>query len=89
MNDLNTIAIKNLEASVREGRQLVEEVANLEAQLDVPTSYPERMSIASLRRRLDNLHNLAASRIDPNEEWTQKTPIILGNYRQERASSRR
>lgn len=80
MKDPKQLRKDNLHAAIREGYRLQAELNEKEAILGLPrTNLSAPISIADLRKRLAELTRLAAEKIDPNEDGTQRQPIYWGD----------
>lgn len=85
MNDLRETEKLNQAAIDRETRHLTEEITRLEIQLNIPSV---STSVEQLQERLVTLRSLAASRINPDEDWTQTIPITLDEWKARRQDKR-
>jgi hypothetical protein len=79
MLDLLTLEKKNAEAAYCEGQHLCEEIYAYEVMLHIPHTIKSITTTLGQNRRLKNLQSLAASLVDPDEDWSR--PVTLGEYK--------
>jgi len=78
MRDLTELTQANDQEVERQRQYLRSEVAQLEALLHIEPSDTSQDTFYMLHRRIQNLE--AQITTDPDEDWIQREPIILGEW---------
>ncbi len=80
MNDLDTLRRLNDEAAAAEALAVERELVDLEKRLGVSADH-SNWSLEEKRDRIAHLRGVLVSRIDPNEDWVQRTPFTPADFR--------